>query len=49
MQLYTNIRTNGTRYEGEWLDNKQHGDGKLIYKDGEEKHCKWKDGRQDLS
>ena len=42
-------RANGTRYEGGWLNNKQHGDGKLIYKDGEVKQCKWKEGRQDVT
>lgn len=41
-------RANGTRYEGEWLNNKQHGEGKLVYQDGDVKQCKWKEGRQDL-
>ena len=43
-----NGRANGTRYEGEWLNNKQHGEGKLVYQDGDVKQCKWKEGRQDL-
>lgn len=38
-------RANGTKYEGDWVNNKQHGEGRLIYNDGEVKECKWKDGR----
>ena len=37
---------NGTRYEGEWLEGFNHGQGKLVYPDGKEEQGIWANGRQ---
>jgi hypothetical protein len=34
----------GTRYIGEWLNDKQHGYGKAIFADGTIKEGKWENG-----
>ena len=35
---------NGSKYTGEWLDNKQHGTGVFTLINGEEKSGMWEHG-----
>ena len=40
------IQPNGSIYEGDWLNNKQHGHGKKTYKDGNVYEGDWKKGKR---
>lgn len=36
----------GRKYEGNWLEGKQHGKGKFTTSDGEEKYGEWDKGKR---
>ena len=36
------IYPNNDVYDGKWLDDKRHGNGKMIFADGNVKKCEWK-------
>jgi hypothetical protein len=40
------IWTDGRKYEGQWLNGKQHGEGKYVLPDGKEKIGIWENGKR---
>jgi antitoxin component YwqK of YwqJK toxin-antitoxin module len=36
----------GSFYEGEWKNGKQHGPGKIVYKNGQILYGNWEDGKK---
>jgi hypothetical protein len=38
------IYSNGDIYEGDFVDNKRHGNGKMTYPDGKVEEGRWEDG-----
>lgn len=40
------IWPDGRKYDGGWLDGKQHGFGKYYSSSGEIKYGEWKDGKR---
>lgn len=37
---------NGKKYEAKWVDGKLHGEGKIIFPNGEYERSRWNNGRK---
>ena len=47
LPVFIVIRPDGRKYEGEWLNGKQHGKGLYTNSKGEKKEAIWKEGKKD--
>ena len=41
------IWPDGSKYEGEWFENKAHGNGKFTHSNNDVYHGEWKDDKVD--
>jgi len=46
VNLFIKSRPDGSKYEGQWLNGKQHGKGLYISRNGEMKEGLWENGKK---